>query len=259
MERDCVDRCVDCCVDECTDECMVILALFRVLIHTENGQGGSGLAHFLAHTRACIHSSTLYKTMVNAGEQDDILAQLSIHLNGWGPTAIPVGFEQIPYTPFSKSDRIGKIADWAAPTEEQGSTEHLLGKDVNLKSRRRFGASSEAFGTGLVSAFSYQVSAEDEANFSVVDRAAAPKKSSAFKGPTKGVQSTWARGAAAGQGTNKQAYGNKRFVGRGGVSDKNVRVRDPSIKVGPEWVLVEEMDFVRLNKLYFEVAEPKDL
>ena len=37
----------------------------------------------------------------------------------WGPPAgpsaasvLPKEFQQIPYTPFSKSDRIGRIADW---------------------------------------------------------------------------------------------------------------------------------------------------
>ena len=32
--------------------------------------------------------------------------------NGWGPCDMPDKFKDMPYQPFSKSDRIGKISDW---------------------------------------------------------------------------------------------------------------------------------------------------
>lgn len=31
---------------------------------------------------------------------------------GWGPCEMPDTFKDVPYQPFSKSDRLGKICDW---------------------------------------------------------------------------------------------------------------------------------------------------
>jgi len=32
--------------------------------------------------------------------------------DGWGPRGIPRELEGMPYAPYSKSDKIGRIADW---------------------------------------------------------------------------------------------------------------------------------------------------
>lgn len=32
--------------------------------------------------------------------------------NGWGPCELSDTFKDVPYQPFSKSDRLGKICDW---------------------------------------------------------------------------------------------------------------------------------------------------
>lgn len=31
---------------------------------------------------------------------------------GWGPCELPDQFKDMPYQPFSKGDRLGKISDW---------------------------------------------------------------------------------------------------------------------------------------------------
>ena len=36
--------------------------------------------------------------------------------HGWGPCSIPTEFKDIPYQPFSKGDRIGKVNSWLAIT-----------------------------------------------------------------------------------------------------------------------------------------------
>jgi len=48
-----------------------------------------------------------------------ILPKISDNVNGWGPLEndIPENLQDIPYTPFSKSERIGKIADWTSGQE----------------------------------------------------------------------------------------------------------------------------------------------
>jgi len=51
-----------------------------------------------------------------------VLPKISDNVNGWGPLEndIPENLVDIPYTPFSKSERIGKIADWTT-TQEYGN------------------------------------------------------------------------------------------------------------------------------------------
>uniref|UniRef100_A0A672LEB0 Eukaryotic translation initiation factor 3 subunit D n=2 Tax=Clupeocephala TaxID=186625 RepID=A0A672LEB0_SINGR len=36
--------------------------------------------------------------------------------SGWGPCAVPEKFKDMPYQPFSKGDRLGKVADWTGAT-----------------------------------------------------------------------------------------------------------------------------------------------
>jgi translation initiation factor 3 subunit D len=38
-----------------------------------------------------------------------ILPKISENPSGWGPFALPEQFKDIPYQPFSKSDRLGKV------------------------------------------------------------------------------------------------------------------------------------------------------
>lgn len=40
--------------------------------------------------------------------------------SGWGPHIIPQSLVDIPYTPFSKADKLGKVADWINPGGRDG-------------------------------------------------------------------------------------------------------------------------------------------
>ncbi|KAJ3410470.1 Eukaryotic translation initiation factor 3 subunit D [Chytridiales sp. JEL 0842] len=197
--------------------------------------------------------------------------------NGWGPSKIPHSLTQIPYAPFSKSDRIGKIADWSAPLEDAQQQQ----QDGRGQSRRnmRFGAPAEVFGSGTASAFAFSFAAEEEASFSVVDRASAAKKPGSLGGAggfrsrgggrgggprtnigglTRGLGGANAKGQQQGGGRGGFAaggFGRRRF----GFNDKPQRIRDASVQAGPEWKIIEEIDFGRLSKLYYEVEEPEDV
>lgn len=158
---------------------------------------------------------------------------------GWAPKNALRVKHHIPYTPFSKTDRIGKIADWVAPTvdvEEKTKDEY--------KGRKKLGAQMEAFGTSFTSAFSYQISPTEEADFLTVDRAPQPK--------TKSKVASWGAKREYTQTQPKKPM-------RAGQPDKNIRVRGSSIKVEAEWEQVEELDFIRLSSLYFEVDDPVDM
>lgn len=43
---------------------------------------------------------------------------LTINENGWGPCDLSAdAFKDMPYQPFSKSDRLGKISDWTGTAQ----------------------------------------------------------------------------------------------------------------------------------------------
>ena len=171
---------------------------------------------------------------------------------GWGPKNALKLNHHIPYTPFSKTDRIGKIADWVSPTEESLESAR---KPDEYKGRKKMGAQIEAFGTEFTSAFSYQISATEEADFSIVDRGPVAKTKS--KGAAKGAAPV----ASWGSKSFKRDYtfSQSKKTSRGGQPEKNFRVRDSSVKIEPEWEQIEELDFVRLSSLYFEVDDPVDV
>lgn len=38
---------------------------------------------------------------------------------GWGPCEMPEQFRDMPYQPFSKGDRLGKISDWTVVQDKK--------------------------------------------------------------------------------------------------------------------------------------------
>ena len=45
----------------------------------------------------------------NSGKAHFIPPVIEDNHDGWGPCAVPNAFKDIPYQPFSKGDRIGKV------------------------------------------------------------------------------------------------------------------------------------------------------
>jgi translation initiation factor 3 subunit D len=131
----------------------------------------------------------------------------------WGPstTNFPeqFKFKDIPYAPYSKSDKLGRFADWneLGTDNRQQAVGGLPSAQANRGGRgggRRDG--QQAFGTGTASAFaSFQV--EDESNFSVVDNRTGPVR--------RPGQSNRGRGMARGGGYAARGGGRG---GRGGFN-----------------------------------------
>ena len=133
---------------------------------------------------------------------------------GWGPSSSNLPsqfkFKDIPYAPYSKSDKLGRFADWNdlsgdnRPTNLGLSSTQARGGGPG--GRRRDG--QPAFGSGTASAFAY-FHAEDESSFSLVDnKAGAARRGGAMsRGRTPGRG-----GAGYGRGGNAQRGG------RGGAS-----------------------------------------
>ncbi|TRM67824.1 eukaryotic translation initiation factor 3 subunit D [Schizophyllum amplum] len=193
---------------------------------------------------------------------------------GWGPSSSNLPkqfkFKDIPYAPFSKSDKLGRFADWNDLSADGRQTAVGLPSTQNRAGpggRRRDGA--QAFGSGTASAFAY-FHVEDESSFSLVDNRGAPptRRGGGFnrgRGAPRGGYNTWGnrgggqRGGRGGPGGGRNM--NQRGGGRRGWRDwdKNNRTRESSVVVQPSWQVLEEIEFHRLAKLRLEVEEPEDL
>ena len=47
------------------------------------------------------------------------LPSVEDNTEGWGPTSAPAQFEDVPFMPFGKGDRLGRIADFGQATGRQ--------------------------------------------------------------------------------------------------------------------------------------------
>lgn len=45
------------------------------------------------------------------------MPELQYNEDGWGPCEISDSFSDMPYQPFSKSDKMGKISDWTGSAQ----------------------------------------------------------------------------------------------------------------------------------------------
>ncbi|XP_021951551.1 eukaryotic translation initiation factor 3 subunit D [Folsomia candida] len=179
-----------------------------------------------------------------------------IHDNetGWGPTGTPEQFQNMPYQPFAKSDRLGKIADWTGAT---------------YPDRRFQNKYTSQFGVGAGNQFAY-FHDEDESSFQLVDTTKLQRpmyQRSRFRPNQRNMRMRNQNSRMQPQGM-QQLKANKmkdrRFQnqrGRGRYDNKGqMKNREASVTVKADWKSVEEMDFPRLSKLYLpNVKEPEDL
>nr|CAG8586161.1 5804_t:CDS:10 [Entrophospora candida]CAG8595959.1 2510_t:CDS:10 [Entrophospora candida] len=192
--------------------------------------------------------------------------------NGWGPSPLmlPEKFRDIPFAPYSKADKLGRIADWFTP--EQKEKEQTGRQRTTYRSYRD---QYTAYGYGASSTFAY-THADDEASFSVVDNRTTHQKKSTSYRTTGGAKG---RGNMRGQGQRQfrngqyQRLGTQNRNATGGKFtpanirrrfgwkdyDKPQRSRESSVNVGPEWKELEEIEFIRLTKLNLDVDDGEDL
>ncbi|KAJ6536716.1 eukaryotic translation initiation factor 3 subunit D [Mycena vulgaris] len=193
---------------------------------------------------------------------------------GWGPSSSNLPdqfkFKDIPYAPYSKSDKLGRFADWNDSTTDNrqsaaGPTQSQNARGGGPGGRRRDGG--QAFGSGTASAFAY-FHVEDESSFSLVDNKTAPPRRG-------GGFARGGRGGARGGASYNNTRGGPQRGGRGGFArggnnqrggrrgwrdwEKNNRTRESSVVISPQWSMLEEIEFHRLAKLRLEVDEPVDL
>ncbi|EZA58205.1 hypothetical protein DMN91_011646 [Ooceraea biroi] len=164
------------------------------------------------------------------------------NLEGWGPCELPDQFKDIPYQPFSKGDRLGKISDWTTPAYQD--------KKFPNKYASQFGSGSQ---------YAYYHD-EDETTFHLVDTTRV-QKPLYQRGRFRNQRNLRGRGGQRGGMSQMQQLGKlklrdrerkgqaKRWGRHQGHRNQPPKIRDASVTVRPDWVTIEEMDFPRLSKL----------
>ncbi|KAI1356693.1 eukaryotic translation initiation factor 3 subunit D [Xylaria sp. FL0043] len=192
--------------------------------------------------------------------------------DGWGPqTTTETTLNGVPYAPFSKGDKLGRMADWTADGKDGRD-----GRGGRQQYNRNY-RDQQIYGAGSAALFTAPVAEADENTFSVVSRE--PTKTRYGRGAvfTRGRGQRGASQARGGRATlqrsgrgGQQGYGYDSRGGRynnprGGRRfgwkdyDKPARNRDASINIKPEWQLLEEIDFNRLSKLNLDADEGEDI
>ncbi|KAI9317890.1 eukaryotic translation initiation factor 3 subunit D [Dichotomocladium elegans] len=188
---------------------------------------------------------------------------------GWGPTTevIPIQFRDIPYAPYSKGDKLGRIADWTNPDAQKQDNNQTTGRTGRAGFNRYNRDQQQVYGASFASAFAY-THTEDESSFSVVDNRSVTAKKMALKAAGGGqrgrVQNKQVASAApsnyrdrnqrGGPGARQQ-QNRKKY----GYNSYDKRVRTASITIGADWKVLDEIEFNRLSKLTFGIPEPQDV
>lgn len=191
----------------------------------------------------------------------------------WGPpTTNETTLNGVPYAPFSKGDKLGRMADW---TTEGKDRERGGRQQYDRRYRDNiYGASGPG---GLQTVFNLEQQNE-ESSFSLVDRSQTSSRSRGFssRGGTifRGRGQRGASTQRGGRGTyqrvggrgGQQSYDSR--GGRGGRGgrrfgwkdyDKPQRNREASVQPKDSWRLLEEIDFNRLSKLNLDTGDGEDL
>ncbi|KAF4309772.1 Eukaryotic translation initiation factor 3 subunit 7 [Botryosphaeria dothidea] len=191
--------------------------------------------------------------------------------DSWGPaTSSETMLEGVPYAPYSKADRLGRMADWTEGKDRDGRGGRQQYGGRNYRDQQVYGASQAN------NPFAIQV-AEEEATFSVVDNTRTSARTRGFgrgggtvfrgRGQRGGTTARGGRGTFQRVGGRQQqgGYDNRsQRGGRGGRrfgwrDDKPQRNRDASVQVKPDWAVLEEIDYSRLAKLNLETPDGEDL
>jgi len=161
--------------------------------------------------------------------------------NGWGPCEMPDQFKDMPYQPFSKGDRLGKISDWTGAA---------------FQDKKYANKYASQFGSGSQYAYYHD---EDESTFHLVDTTRVqkpPYQRGRFRGNQRNMRGRGGRAGTAtsgmqalGKGVKNRERDRKGMNKKWGQGRPQIKIRDASVTVRPDWVTIEEMDFPRLGKL----------
>lgn len=153
----------------------------------------------------------------------------------------------IPFAPYPRTDRLGRIADWTGPVDGVGGSS---GGPGGAGGRRSYYKSTRPD--------------EEEAGWSfTAEKAmggAGKQRGGALKPSVAPVRADGSGGAGRGHrygggaGGGRMGMGGRRNAGWGGrFADRQAqRKREPSVLVSSEWRILEEIEFSRLTKLQLD-------
>ncbi|XXG93985.1 hypothetical protein Hte_000236 [Hypoxylon texense] len=192
--------------------------------------------------------------------------------DGWGPPTITdTTLNGVPYAPFSKGDKLGRMADWTADSKDSRD-----GRGGRQQYNRNY-RDQQIYGAGSNALFTAPVAEADENTFSVVSRETTKTRYG------RGAVFTRGRGQRGARQDNRGGRNQPQRPGRGGSQgygydnrggrsnaprgrrfgwkdyDKPTRNRDASINIKADWQLLEEIDFNRLAKLNLETDDGEDM
>ncbi|ODV63243.1 eukaryotic translation initiation factor 3 subunit D [Ascoidea rubescens DSM 1968] len=184
----------------------------------------------------------------------------------WGPPKeIPsyLKFHNVPYAPFSKTDKLGKAADWISTDSNQQQTQQ------QNKTTRRDRDPFHAYGASAASKFAADDElANDTAGFEIVDSSTTANKpqqpqqqqnyrqrvlKSRYHKPVqnKQFQSNQNQGKRSNVSNSYRPYWNNN-------NEKN-KPKKSSVEIKDNWKLLTSIDFNRLNKLKLDVDLKKSV
>lgn len=194
------------------------------------------------------------------------LSNLPLVEEPWGPsktTPSSLRFNGVPYAPFIKSDKLGKIADWQVSKEE----EQLKG-NANQKKRdvyhaygasaaKMFGAETEDKGFSLVENTTTSTTQKQAVlKGGRKQNTTGTKKKDAASVLKKTVAPSIKKSAPAASKPAKWGNGNNNKWGSNKWNAEETKQSDGSIAIGEKWVSVAEIEFNKLTKLNLDTPKP---
>jgi len=207
----------------------------------------------------------------------DFDIQIQPNTGSWGPSTgqVPEKFANMPYQPFKKEDKIGKVSDWT------GMTYGVIGGE------RRTRMYQSSIAVGGVNLYGPTVGEMNDSDFKMVDNNKQQGRP-IFRQARRGQFGGQGRGGYQNQNNrynqNNQANqnqrggqynnqrGNQNQRGQRGkrgnwnnkynnrwYNNKNIN-REASVKIEADWDKVETLEFTSLQKnITKHVSQPKDL
>ncbi|QDZ22510.1 subunit D of translation initiation factor 3 [Chloropicon primus] len=180
---------------------------------------------------------------------------------GWGPCTLPAHLKDVPYAPYGKNDKIGRVADWTSSGRDHHH--HHGGKYDKRREKERQEESAIA-----ASVFGYGAfQTEEEDSFSLVDNRPTYKPRYGRR-PQKYVsrrerekereEKIKLQGGPAAQAAKLQRPKRKEnwnYYHR----DQNRYKYAASVDIRPEWTVLEQIQLSSLNKLSLRAGEGKEI
>ncbi|KAL2945066.1 Eukaryotic translation initiation factor 3 subunit D [Bienertia sinuspersici] len=169
--------------------------------------------------------------------------------DGWGPldttatttatttaSTIPTN---VPFAPFSRSEKLGRIADWT----------RNLNNPMNRRNNNS--ANDSVFDFSGDDSFSSTLAADEDSSFRLVDGKPPPRPNEEVEARKREAEKERAR--------RDRLYHNNHRIGGGAHQRREAAVFKSSVEIQPEWNMLEQIPFSTFSKLSFTVPDPEDL